>query len=421
MSNRRLERVSAPISARIRPPGSKSITIRALVAAGLAHGRSHLYGALRADDSSVTVEALRAFGVQISDEAEPWTVVGSGGHLAAPGHAINAGQSGLGARISLVLAAHADGTTRIEGEGRLLRRPIDGLVRSLSRQGAAITTNEGFLPASVDGVGGLWGGNIDVDSSLTSQFATALMLVAPLMAEGANLNLEGIESSHGYAALTARVMETFGANVSPTITGYEVSAGGYEPTDFVIEPDASAAAYPMLAAAICGGEVVIEGLSLDSYQPDIAVARSLGAMGCEVGDSNGDIRLRGTGEPLAPVDVDMSDAPDGALAIAVAAMFSSGPSRLSGLGSLRHKESDRLAALAQEMRRLGCGVRVERDSLHIEPGDVHGGAIDSHGDHRIAMALGVIGLRVADVSVRNAGVVSKTWPGYWEEMARLSS
>lgn len=420
MSVRTIEPVKDAIHSRLRPPGSKSITIRALVAAGLADGRSHLYGALTADDTAAMVRTLRAFGVEIDDVGEPWTVDGTGGHLHAPSSPVAVGQSGLTARIALVLAAHADGVTRIEAEGRLLDRPISALVGSLERQGAAITTRSGHLPVTVEGVGGLWGGQIDIDASQTSQFATALMLVAPLMREGASLRLEDLESSIGYAELTARVMEDFGANVTPMITGFEVEQGAYSPRDYVIEPDASAAAYPMVAAAITGGDVEIIGLSPGSAQPDIKVASVLEEMGCAVEDSEDGMTLRSHGR-LSGVDVDMSNAPDGALAVAVASMFADSPSRISGLSSLQHKESDRMSALQAEMGRLGCIVEADRDAMTVEPANLRGAIVDSHGDHRIAMSFAIVGFAVPGVSVSNAEVVSKTWPGFWEAMSKLGN
>ncbi len=417
---RPVEPVTEPISAQIRPPGSKSLTIRALVAAGLASGKSHLYGALDADDTQAAADALRAFGVEVHSDNEPWTVVGKGGHLTAPEQPIDAGESGLTARLALVLAAHADGSTTIIGRGRLLRRPIAGVVHSLETQDVNIVTNNGNIPATVQGVGGLWGGAIAVDSTETSQFATALMLIAPMMREPARLRVDDLASSAGYLDLTTAVMEAFGASVTRTITGFEIASGGYRATDFVIEPDASSAAYPLVAAAITSGSVLIEGMVMGSAQPDIAVAKILSAMGCRVSDTDEGLLLDATTVELEPIDLDMSHAPDGALAVAVACMFAGGTSRISGLHSLRHKESDRLKALQTQMSRLGCQVSVSGDSLTITPGQTRGAEVDSRGDHRIAMALGIAGLRIPGVAISDPGVVSKTWPGFWEALESIS-
>lgn len=416
----RVRRAGRPIDARVRPPGSKSGTIRALVAAALANGRSHLYGALRADDSAAMVRTLRSFGVAVDDRSEPWAVDGTGGHLRAPGEGLNVSESGLTARIALVLAALAEGTTVVDGGGRLRERPIASLVEALAEQGVDITTTSGFLPATVSGQGGLWGGQIRVDCARSSQFATALMLAAPLTTEPASLHLEGLEGSAGYLTVTAEIMEAFGATVSPTFTGYDIANHGYQPRDHVLEPDASAAVYPMVAAAITGGRVEIPGLRLSSAQPDVFIGQCLSKMGCRVGDDDSGLYVNAKGVDLAPIDVDMSDAPDGALALAIACLFAQGESRLRGLFSLRYKESDRLAALTKELSGLGAEVVVEDEGLIIRPGDPRGTTISSHGDHRIAMAGALVGLAVEGISVSDPDVVNKTWPGYWETLDGLT-
>lgn len=415
-----VSRARREISARVRPPGSKSETIRALVTAALADGRSHLYGALRAEDSAAMIGALRSFGVSLEDHAEPWAVAGTGGYLRSPDTTLDVGESGLTARIALALGALAEGTTVIDGRGRLRERPIGPLVVALRDQGVDVATTSGMLPATVTGQGGLWGGQIRVDCSKSSQFATALMLAAPLTTEPTHIRLEGLEGSAGYLKVTAMVMEAFGAGVTRTITGYDVDNGGYQPADHVIEPDASAAAYPLVAAAITRGQIGIDDLHLSSVQPDITVAHRLADMGCRVSQSDAGLVLDARDVDLQPIDADMSDAPDGALALAVACLFASDESRLSGLFSLRHKESNRLSALAQELTRLGGDVREAGDSLIIRPGKLHAATVATHGDHRIAMACALIGLTLDGVSVTDPDVVNKTWPGYWDMLESLA-
>lgn len=417
----RVRAVSGGIQARVRPPGSKSETIRALVTAALAKGRSHLYGALRAEDSSAMISTLRAFGIGIEDQDEPWAVEGNGGYLVAPRVPLDVSESGLTARIALVLAALAEGTTVVDGRGRLRERPIDALVEALHDQGVDITTTNGLLPATVTGQGGLWGGPIRVDCSKSSQFATALMLAGPLTTEPSHVRLEGLEGSAGYLKVTARVMESFGATVTRTITGYDISNAGYSATDHVIEPDASAATYPLVAAAITGGRVVIDDLHQDSVQPDIAVAHHLAGMGCNIEQASAGLVLDATGVELGPIEVDMSAAPDGALALAVACVFARAESRLTGLFSLVHKESNRLIALSEELTRLGADVTVEGDSLLIRPGRLESTTVQTHGDHRIAMACSLVGLVVDGVTVSDPHVVNKTWPGYWEMLDGLAT
>ncbi len=420
-STRRVTPAPSGIRARVRPPGSKSETIRALVTAALASGRSHLYGALRADDGDAMIGALRSFGVSVEDQAEPWAVDGTGGYLIAPHETLDVLESGLTARIALVLAALAEGTTVIDGRGRLRERPIGALVEALRDQGVDITTTEGLLPVTVTGQGGLWGGQMRVDCSQSSQFATALMLAGPMTTEPTHVRLEGLEGSAGYLTVTARVMEAFGATVTRTITGYDIENDGYRPTDHVIEPDASAAVYPLVAAAITGGRVVIDDLHENSDQPDIAVAHHLARMGCRLQQEDAGLMLDGSEVELEPIDVDMASAPDGSLALAVACLFASGPSRLRGLFSLVHKESNRLVALSQELTRLGAEVHVEGDSLVVQPGLLEPATVRTHGDHRIAMACALVGLVVDGIDVADPHVVNKTWPGYWEMLEGLAN
>jgi 3-phosphoshikimate 1-carboxyvinyltransferase len=400
-----------PVDARVRPPGSKSETIRALVAASLADGRSHIYSPLVAEDPAAMCGALRALGIGVGTDSEPWAVDGLGGRLEAPDGPLDVNESGLSARLLLALAASLDGVSTIQGRGRLPARPMRGIVDVLRAQGVEVSGDR--LPIEVIGRGRLWGGTIEVDCSESSQFATAVMLVAPIMHQPCLIELRGLTGSAGYLDVTAAMMRRFGAELERTVTGYEIANGGYQPSDVVIEPDASAAVYPMSIAAITGGRVVIEGLGSSSRQPDVRVASVLEAMGCRVewGDSRVTVDARDV--DLQGVDVDMADAPDGALAIAVVCLFAQGKSRISGLGSLRHKESDRLDAISTEISGIGGDVSVADDAMTIRPGPLHGGVIDPHGDHRIAMAMAMAGVRVGEISVASPSVVDKTWPGFW--------
>ena len=411
---------SAPVDGVVTPPGSKSITIRALTAAGLAEGRSHLYGALSAADPEAMMRVLAGFRVLVDAEGDPWVVDGTGGRLTAPDEVLDVGESGLTARIALVLAALAEGDTTIDGHGRLRQRPMWPLLDVLRSHDVGVSSRDGHLPVKITGDGGRWGGSITVDAALSSQFATALMMAAPLSREPTSLRVDRVEGSGGYMDVTVEVMRAFGAQVTPNITGFEIAPGGYRAADLVVEPDASAAVYPMVAAALTGGRIEISGLGLGSNQPDVVVATRLAEMGCTVEDTGTGLVVEATGVDLAGIDVDMSPAPDGALALAVACLFASGPSRIRGLGSLRHKESDRLAALSEEMGRIGAAVEVDGDSLLIEPAALQPAVIDPHNDHRIAMAMALVGLRVEGLEVAEPGVVAKTWPDYWETLEEIT-
>lgn len=411
--------IAEPIDARVRPPGSKSETIRALAAAALAGGRSHLYEPLRADDPLAMCDALKALGVAVASDGEPWTVSGSGGRLRAPEGPLEVGESGLSARILLAMAGLVSGPVRIVGRGRLPDRPMSGIVDVLRSQGVEVSGDR--IPIAVRGEGRLPGGRIEVDCSASSQFATAVMLVAPVMSEPVVLDISGLASSAGYLEITEATMRRFGAGMTRTVTGYEIANDGYQAADVMIEPDASAAVYPMCIAAVTGGRVVIEGLGADSRQPDLRIAAVLEEMGCQVQRDRDSTTVDARGILLRAVDVDLSDAPDGALAVAVTCLFAEGTSRISGLASLRHKESDRLAAISSEIGRIGGRAEVEGDTLVIGPGSLRAAEMDSHGDHRIAMAMAVAGVTLPGSRMVHSGAVTKTWPDFWDVVEQLAT
>jgi 3-phosphoshikimate 1-carboxyvinyltransferase len=413
--------LEAPFSGVIRPPGSKSQTIRAMVAAAMAEGRSHVYGALDSDDTRVMVGILRSLGVELDTSGDPWIVEGTGGHFRRPEAAIDAGDSGLSARISLMLAALVEGPTTVDGSPRMRQRPVAPVIEVLRSQGIEVDAPGGALPATVHGRARLWGAEIVVGPTPTSQAVTALLLVSPLADNPTSIRVNGLEGSYGYLDLTCEVMEAFGATPSRVITGFEIDNTGYRAADYSVPPDASAAVYPMVAAAITGSRVEIEGLHIDSSQPDMMVAHHLANMGCRLDEGSRGLVVEGPVSGLIGMEADMADAPDGALALAVACLFASGTSLLTGLHGLAHKESDRLAAISQAMERIGGRVEVGTSSIRVAGIEPRGGAIDPFGDHRMAMAMALCGLRVPGVTVVDPGVVAKTWPGYWEDMGALVS
>jgi len=408
----------APVEAVVRPPGSKSETIRALAAAALAPGRSHIYEPLDAEDPAAMAGALEALGIGIETKTVPWVVDGQGGRLTAPEGALDANESGLSARILLAMAGNLDGVCRIVGHGRLPERPMGGIVDVLHALGVEVSGRT--LPVDIVGRGRLRGGHIEVDCTDSSQFATAVMLLAPIMTGSSVVEPVGLTGSANYLEGTVSMMRRFGASVERTITGYEIANVGYRPSDVLIEPDASAAVYPMVIAAITGGRITIDGIGADTWQPDAGGASLLESMGCHVEWGTDRVSVDARGVSLDGVEIDMSAAPDGALGLAVACLFANRPSRLSGLGSLRHKESDRLAAISGEMRRIGGQVEVGDDWLLIHPSVLHAAEIDPHGDHRIAMAMATAGACIPDLRVANPHVVNKTWPGFWDFLDTLA-
>lgn len=412
--------LSEPFDATVRPPGSKSETIRALVVAALADGLSTLRRPLDSEDTRFARQALGQLGVEIEPRVGTWLVHGSAGLLRPSHDPVDAGASGLTARAMIALAPLVDGPTTVVGRDRLPERPMGGLVEALHSLGVEAASDKGRLPVKVHGTGALPGGNVAVESHQTTQFATALLMAAPLATDSLLIVPVGLEGSHRYLEITLTTMTRFGGEVEQEGQSYLVTPTGYTATDIEIEADASAAVYPMVAAAITGGRVDIDGLGAGSIQPDMEVARILGAMGCAVEQGEAGTTIDARGRRLQPVDVDLSGSPDGSLAVAVAALFASGASRLRGLGSLRFKESDRLSAMANEVNRLGAHAQIEGTDLVITPAGLGPTRIETYGDHRIAMSFALVGLVVPGIEVAGPEVVAKTWPGYWDMLDGLS-
>ncbi len=411
--------IDRPIEAVVRPPGSKSITNRALVVAALATGGvSRLEGPLDAADTRVMRRALASFGVMIDDVDDPWLVLGSGGRLQVPDQTVDVGASGTTARFVTALAALAPGETRIDGTPRMRRRPISELTDALGALGVATDTAGGYPPVTVGG-GHLAGGSVTVDASRSSQFVSAVLMVAPLADAPLTIEARSLVSAP-YVETTLEVMRAFGASVEPEgDRRWTVASDGYRPAHLEIEADASAAVYPLVAAAICGGVVAVEGIPETSTQADLAILDVLAAMGCEVRREPSRILLAGPSRRLAAVDVDMNSAPDAVLGLSVACLFAEAPSRIRNVGNLRLKETDRLEALVTEIRRVGADARVEGDDLVVIPGEIRPAAVRTYDDHRMAMAFALVGLARPGIEILDPGCVEKTWPGYFEMLASL--
>lgn len=447
-------RPRGPVAARLRPPGSRSIANRALAAAALARGQSQLCGITASDDTLAMRAGLAALGVQIErlprargarrlagrifgagagagGQGETWRVWGRGGRLRAPQSAIDVGASGTTARFLSAAAALADGSVTLDGSPRMRQRPIAELAQALRELGAQVEIlgEAGCPPLRVTGgADGLRGGEAQVDARRSSQFVSALLLAAPCAARGAKLRLrQGALVSRPFVALTLQVMRAFGATPHWCETALRVPPTGYQGARFAVEPDAQAAVYAFAAAAISGGSATALGLPGHSLQADLGVLDALQAMGCQVRRGRRSIRLRGPdrnkGERLRGIEVNGNAWPDAVLALAVAALFAEGPTTIRGIAHLRLKESDRLAALETELRRLGADARAGADHLHIAPPPererertLRGATLHTYDDHRMAMSLALAGLRIPGVRIRNPGCVAKTWPGFFEAL-----
>ena len=416
-------RPRGPLRATVRVPGSKSLTNRALVAAALASGESALEDGLESDDTRVMIESLRALGCRIDTGGAEWRVAGLAGKLASPAAPLDAGNSGTTARFLTAAACLADGPVVIDGSSRMRERPIQDLVDALVALGARVrvTGRAGCPPVRVEG-GGLRGGRAEIDARRSSQFVSAVLLAAPCARDGVELEFrEGRLVSRPYVDLTLELMRAFGAEAGWTPHGgLRVSSGRpYRGRRLAIEPDASAAVYPLCAAAIAGGSVRVVGFAPGSIQADLALLPILEQMGCRVARGADALEVAGPAEGLRGVDVDLNALPDAALALAVVALFARGPTRIRNVANLRIKETDRLAALEQELRKLGASAHAGSDFLEIVPGPPRPARIATYADHRMAMAFALAGLRIPGVAIEDPGCVAKTWPGYFALLETL--
>ena len=408
----------------VRPPGSKSVTNRALVTAALAAGRTVLDGALVADDTAAMVGALRQLGVRVV--ADPTgtalTVDGVDGRPPTVGALIDARLSGTTARFVAPVACLGDATVVLDGADPLRRRPMGELLEALVTLGAGVEPlgDPGCLPVQFD-AHGLAGGPVEVAGDVSSQFLSGLMLSGPCMRRGLDVVLTTELVSRPYVEMTATVMRAFGASVDVGPSRVTVGPGGYTAVDrFPVEPDASAASYFFALAAVSGGRIVVEGLGSATSQGDLRFAEILGQMGAEVDIAPDRTTVTGTGR-LRGIDVDMSDCSDTVQTLAAVAPFASGPTVVRGVGFIRRKETDRLAAMVTELRRLGVDATEDPDGLTVRPSSPVAGSVSTYDDHRMAMSLAVVGCMVPGVEVLDPGCVAKTYPGFWSDLEAVRS
>jgi 3-phosphoshikimate 1-carboxyvinyltransferase len=414
---------AGPIDAVVRLPGSKSYTNRALIVAALALGESHIEQALFSDDTRYMSEALRSLGIEVlalRDE-QAIRVVGGAGRLPASCADVFIGNAGTAARFLTALVALGAGSYRIDGVPRMRERPIGPLLEALRQLGVNARGERGNdCPPVVVESAGLRGGRVTIDGSISSQFISALMMIAPCTSEGIELKVLGDLVSKAYVDLTVSVMRAFGA--SSDVEDYQriTVPGGqtYVGRTYAVEPDASAASYFLAAAAVTGGWVRIQGLGRRSAQGDLGLVGVLERMGCRVTWSDDWVELVGPSR-LAGVDVDMGGLSDVAQTLAAIAPFASGDVRIRGVRHIRLKETDRLGAVTTELRRLGVTVEQYPDGWRISPSTLKATTIETYDDHRMAMSFAVTGLRVAGLRIGNPGCVSKTFPDFFQRFAAL--
>jgi 3-phosphoshikimate 1-carboxyvinyltransferase len=418
----RVQPLNGPVDGRMRVPGSKSVTNRALICAALAKGTSVLTKASDSNDTALLVNGLNQMGILGRTTEEGLVVEGTGGALAAPRFPVPVGNAGTTFRFLLSLAALAPGTTTFELSPRMAERPIEDLLEGLGQLKVRATRDLSGLFVSVNG-GVLEGGRVVVRGDRSSQFVSSLLLVAPYAQDAVAMSVKGALASAPYVRMTVAVMAGFGVDVSlpqGAMSDFLVRAPQrYRATRFDVEPDASGSSYPLAVAAIAGGRMRVEGLRTHSLQGDAAFVEVLRHMGCEVKEDQHGLQVERRGS-LNGVDVDMNTMPDVVPTLVAVALFAKGPTRIRNVGHLRFKESNRLETLAGELGRIGARVDVLPDGLAVEPGTLRGGVVSAHDDHRLAMTFALIGLKTPALVIEGAESVKKSYPLFWEELGTVS-
>jgi 3-phosphoshikimate 1-carboxyvinyltransferase len=417
---------AAPIRGRIRPPGSKSITNRALVCAALAKGTSTLTGALDGEDTRVMIDSLGRLGIRIEsrDAGKTLIVHGCGGKIPATSAELFVGNSGTTIRFLTAVCALGHGTYRLDGVERMRERPIGDLLEALNQLGANCRGEQraGFPPVKVL-ARGLRGGRVTVRADISSQFLSGLLMAAPYAEGDVTVEISGEVVSQPYVGMTLAIMGAFQAAVACTLDSWEyriVAPKPYAAREYQIEPDASAASYFWAAAAITGGSVTVEGVT--RLQGDVDFVQCLEQMGCYVKFAPDGVAV--SGRARNGIDVNMNAISDTVQTLAAVALFADRSTTIRGVAHIRHKETDRIGDLARELRKFGATVDELPDGLKITPpADIRqrlAVMVETYNDHRMAMSLALPGLILPGVTILNPACTAKTYPNFFDDLARLT-
>lgn len=404
---------------RTAAPPSKSYTHRALLCAALAEGRSRVLSPLVSDDTEATAEVLNKLDVKVTPTRGAWEV--DGGRLRKPEATLHCRESGTTLRMATALCTLVDGPCTLTGAASLRRRPVGPLVDGLNQLGACCASSGGFPPVVVRGRGRLRGGEARIRGDVSSQFISAILLVAPRTEEGVTLRLTTPLESRPYVEMTMETQRAFNVEVraSGDLDVFTVERQRYEPSDYVVEGDWSSASY-LLAGGALAGSVEVTGLRADSSQADAAMVEILRGMGAEISIRGSSISVERS--TLEGIDFDVADCPDLFPILSALCATAEGESVIRGIRRLRLKESDRVAAVAEGLARMGVETVEGENGLIVRGSTPRGGVIDPHGDHRIAMAFGVLGLAAAgETTILDGECVSKSFPGFWSVLEDLGA
>ncbi len=418
--------IRVPFDVTLHVPGSKSITNRALIIAALSRGETLLRNALFSDDTEYMIQALLDLGIDVLVDKGESTIkiVGQGGNLRVPSRPLNVGNSGTCMRFLASVVALGHGTFTLDGNPRMRERPIEDLIDGLRTLGVQVTYlgKQGFPPVEIK-ANGFRGGATRVKGDVSSQYISSILLSAPLASSPVTVAIDGTLVSRPYVTMTTALMQEFGATVSwKDLHTIEVNIDArYSGKSYTIESDYSSASYFMAAAAVTGSTARLGYLPRRTLQGDAVLARVLVDMGARVHCHEDAVEVRGTGG-LHAIDIDMFEFSDLVPTVAVLAAFARGTSRIKNVGNIRFKESDRLHALATELTKIGATIVELEDGLEIigkDSSDYHGASIDTHDDHRIAMAFSIAGLKVPGIQINNPACITKTYPRFLNDLERL--
>lgn len=424
MSTLPIHPVSHPIDGTVSVPGSKSITNRALLLAALADGPSRLEGALFSDDTHYMAAALNQLGVEVrgDEKADVYEIEGRGGTFPNSEAELFLGNAGTATRFLTAALCLGNGTYFVDGIARMRQRPIGDLLGALRALGAEIVSPNDCVPLEIR-AHGLAGGSVTIRGDASSQFLSALLLVAPKMRDGLEISIDGPLFSKPYVEMTLQMLEQWGAASSnENLARFQVAGGqNLRAQTYTIEPDASSASYFFAAAALTGGRVRVKNLGKDALQGDLAFVDVLEKMGCEVKKSKNFTEVFGPREgKLRGLSVDMNAISDCVMTLAAIAPFADAPVEISNVAHIRGKETDRLAALCRELGRLGVKVEEKSDGMTIFPAKkLKRAAIKTYDDHRMAMSFAITGLCSPGIEIRDPGCVAKTFPDFFERLDKL--
>ncbi|MCS7236978.1 MAG: 3-phosphoshikimate 1-carboxyvinyltransferase [Thermoguttaceae bacterium] len=407
----------------IRPPGSKSITNRALVCAALGAGESILNNALFSEDTEVMISCLQRLGITVEPAQAEKTirVVGGGGKIPASSAELYTANSGTTMRFLTAMVALGRGVYRLDGNPRMRERPIEDLLTALRALGVEAFSEKGDgCPPVVVRSTGEFGGDSEVSGEISSQFLSGLLMAMPCAPRPVTVRVRGRLVSRPYVEMTLAVMEAFGIRLEREDLVRFSTPGRqkYTARPYWIEPDASAASYFFGAAAVTGGKVTVEGLGRYSLQGDVQFCHCLEQMGCKV--TWGTEQITVCGGKLRGIDVDMNAISDTVPTLGVVALFAEGPTTIRGVAHIRHKETDRIAALAAELSKMGAEVEEFPDGLRIVPREPHPAEIETYNDHRMAMSFSLAALKVPGVIIRDPACTAKTYPEFFHDLSTLT-